>query len=580
MKLKRALLPALALSLCRQLVAQDLLLKDDFNDRAIDSSLWQVSLPFSNPPPTTAMETNGNLVLFRRGVLSGNGTFDGSLDIQGKFRFTGEGDTLSVVFRSDLTVTNQAERRGVQVALKQGTGRVFVIPEPFVSAPITGAYDIAKDQDVTFRITDNNDVVKLYLDDLFSPVMSVTVTNRRGNRIALYNFNGTSSRAQVDYFSIHRLRTTVFLDGKLVHEGPVQKSSAVQVRLQPYYTNSATFYTLDGSEPSFVSTEYQGQFTLNESATVRAVSYRADFLESSESPTIEVQIVPDVVLTNETPGGGIVTFDPTGPAYPSNSVVSMSALPAPGWQFLRWEGAAGGNATNATVTMTNHLAVRAVFVTTLALTSIGSGQVATYPTGVVHAYGARVRLMGLPATGNYFFRWANSVTGNASPATLIVTNSTPGVSALFSTLAANQVSLTTMVNGAGTISLSPALNVLTNGATATLAALPDVDQVFLGWSGDAGGVLNPYRLVMNGNKTVTARFAPGVKFLPNFLSYATNGFGVSMKGVPGFAFTLQASSNLFQWQPVAALTNASGLLPYQHLQAISQPMLFYRVVVP
>ena len=485
-----------------------------------------------------------------------------------------------MVFRSDLTVTNQAERRGVQVALQQGTSRVLIIPEPFVSSPIVGAFPIAKDQDVTFRVTDNGDLVKLYLDDLFTPLMSVTVTNRRGNRIALYNFQGTTSRAQVDYFSVYRLRTAVFIDNKLTHEGPVRKAAAVQVRLQPFYTNSAIFYTLDGTVPSFISTEYRGAFALSQSATIRATSYRADFLESSESSAIEVQIVPDVRLTNETPGGGIINFEPPGLIYSSNSVVSLAAVPAPGWQFLRWEGAVSGTVASNTITMTNHLAVRAVFGTTPALTSIGSGQIQTHPAGPVHAYGSTVRLMALPAPGNYFFRWANSITGNSSPGTLLVTNTTPGVSALFSALAGGQVSLTPLVDGSGTISLSPAMNVFTNGQSVTLTALPDADQVFLGWTGDATGVANPLTFPMNGNKTLTARFAPGVKFQPASSSLGTNGFLLSMKGVPGFAFDLQASSNLLQWARVATLTNAGGILFYQHQDATNRSMQFYRVVAP
>src|SRR6185503_2113711 len=129
-----------------------------------------------------------------------------------------------------------------------------------------------------------------------------------------------------------------------------RKAAAVQVKLQPFYTNSQAFYTLDGTAPSFISTEYTGPFTIAASATLRAVSYRSDFLESVESPAIEVQVVPDVVLTNETPGGGVIQFSPPGPVYPSNTLVSLTASPAPGWQFVRWEGAVSGTElTNTTI---------------------------------------------------------------------------------------------------------------------------------------------------------------------------------------------------------------------------------------
>jgi hypothetical protein len=580
MMLARILSGGLLLALAGELFAQAPLLRDDFDGTAIDSSLWRVTLPFANPPPSTAVETNGNLVLFRRGVLDSRGTFEGSLDIQGKFRFTGESDALSIVFRSDLSVTNQAERRGVQAALQEATGRVFLIPEPFASTPTSGAFMIPKNQDVTFRITDNGDLVRLYFDDLFLPVMSVTITNRRGGHVSLYNSLNTAGRAQVDRFSIHPLRTCVFIDNQLTHEGPVRKTSAAQVKLQPFYTNSLMFYTLDGTEPSFVSTEYDGPFTIGASAIIRAVSYRADFLESTESPAIEVQVLPDVVLTNETPGGGIIQFSPPGPVYSSNTLVSMVAMPAAGWQFMRWDGAARGTALSNTVVMTNHLAVRAVFGTTPALSVIGSGQIQSYPAGPVQAYGSRVRLMALPSPGSYFFRWANGVTGNSSPGTLTVTNATPGVSALFSALVGNQVSLTTQVEGAGTLALSPAMHVFTNGQQVALLAVPDAGHVFLGWTGDASGVGNPLTLLMDASKTVMARFGPAVEFRPAESHLGSDGFLISIKSQPGFTFDLQASPNLVEWEPVATLTNSSGSLFYRHGDATNWPILFYRAVGP
>ena len=559
------------------LSAQAPLLQDDFEDGAIDSALWGVSLPF---PPSSASETNGNLVLFRRGGLDSVETFNGSLDIQGKFRFTGDNDTLSVVFRSDLTVTNQAERRGVQAALQEGTGRVFLIPEPFSSTATGGVFMIAMNQNVNFRITDSGDLVKLYLNDLFFPVLSVSITNRRGAHISLYNSLATTGRTQIDRFSVHPLRTCIFIDNLLTHQGPVRKTAAVQVKLQPFYTNSQAFYTLDGTEPSFISMEYTAPFTIATSATLRAISYRSDFLESVESPTIEIQVVPDVVLTNETPGGGGIQFSPPGPVYPSNTLVSMTAVPAPGWQFVRWEGAASGALLTNTVTMTNHLSVRALFGTVPVLSSIGSGQIQAYPAGPIHAFGSRVRLMAVPAPGSYFFRWANEVFGNSSPGTLTVTNATPGVSALFSTLAANQVSLTLLVDGAGVVLLLPAMNVFTNGQSVMLLALADPGQIFLGWTGDASGVTNPMTILMDGSKTLTARFGPAVEFRPDQSQFGSNGFLLSIKSEPGFIFNLQTSSNLLEWEPVVTLTNPSGSLLYHHSDATNWPTLYYRAVAP
>ena len=188
--------------------------------------------------------------------------------------------------------------------------------------------------------------------------------------------------------------------------------------------------------------------------------------------------------------------------------------------------------------------------------------------------------MAFPAPGSYFFRWANGVSGNTSPGTLTVTNTTPGVSALFSTLTANQVSLTPLVDGAGVVLLLPAMNVFTNGQSVALVALADAGQIFLGWTGDAFGVTNPMTLLMDGSKTLTAKFGPSVEFRPDQSQFGSNGFLLSIKSEAGFVFGLQTSADLLEWIPVATLTNPSGSLLYLHADATNWPTLFYRAAAP
>lgn len=564
--------------------AQGALLFDDFNGTKVDTARWKVVLPYQNTPPSTVQETNGFVELFRRGILEAQDAVSGPLDIEGRFRFVGDSDTLSIVFRSDLTVTNLAERRGVQAALQQGTGRVFLIPEPYATTPITGTYLIGKDTNVSFRVTDQGDTVRLYLQDFLQPVLSVTITNRRGSRLALYNLNGTTSRTRIDEFAVHPLRTAVFVDDTLIRTGRVERMTPARIRFQSIYTNGPVFYTLDGSAPSFLSTEYFGSFVLSNAATLRAVAYTSDFLSSSESPVVQFDYRPLVRLTNETRGGGVVTFDPA-PPYASNQVVTLVAVPGPGWQFLRWEGALGGTSISNQLTLTTNTAVRAVFGTTPAITLLGSGRVVTLPEGPVFEHGTVARLQAIPDPGNYFLRWANSVTGTVSPAILVVTNGAPGVSVLFSPLATNQVPLVLRLDGPGLIGVSPPANVFTNGQSVTLTALnTEPAHVFLGWTGSvftAGLVTtNPLRLTLTGPTSVTARFAPEVRFDPVALAFTTNGLRLAVTGVPGFVFRLEHSSNFVQWTAVETLTNVTGRLLYEHPAARSNAHGIYRVTGP
>lgn len=565
------------------------LLRDTFDDGTVDDTLWTVLKPLSNAPPTAVTETNGTLLLFRRGIVEATGTFPPSIDIEGKFRFTGDSDAFSIVFRSDLSLTNQFERRGVQVSLQQATGRFFIIRDPFSTSapPVQGSFTIAKNQDVRFRIVDYADVVQVYMHlvseengNLFNPKLSLAVTNRLGDRITLYNANNTAARTAIDEFSVYPVGTTLFLDNRLVREGPIRRTNAPVVRVQSFITNATVFYTLDGSEPSFISSEYIGPFPVNASGTLRAIAYSSDFSTSSLSPAIELQIIPDVVLTNLTPGGGVVQFEPAGPVYPSNSVVTGTALPAPGWQFVRWEGAAAGESNPTAIAMTNHAGVRAVFAAVPAFTVVGNGQPATTPEGPLLEYGARVRFTAYPSSGSYFVRWGNAISGTNNPVSIFFTNANTAVTVLFAALGPNLVSLVTPIEGDGRVGSAPGGNTFALGQTISLLAVPDADRVFLGWTGDAASRANPLSLLMDGSKFVTARFGQTVRFLPASNRWSGEGFSLSFTGQAGVVYELQASSNFVDWIGVAPLFNETGRVTHVHGEAVNTPWLFYRVVGP
>jgi len=562
--------------------AQSALLRDTFDDQLADEALWNVVLPITTAPRTTVTETNGNLVLFRRGIVEATASFPASFDMEGKFRFTGDNDVLSIVFRSDLTVTNQFERRGVQVALQESTAKIFIIRDPFSTSapPVQGSFAIAKNQDVRFRIVDHEDVIRLYLDSFLQPLMTLAVTNRRGDRIAIYNASGTAARTALDEFSVHPVGTTLFLDNRIVREGPLHRTNAAQVRIQSFFTNAAIFYTLDGSEPSFISSEYVTPFLLESSATLRAIAYSSDFQNTSLSPSVEVQIIPDVVLTNLTPGGGVIQFEPPGPVYPSNALVTATALPAPGWQFLRWEGAAAGDINPTLVVMTNHVRVRAVFGAAPAFTIVGNGQPVVTPDSPVLQYGASVRYTAFPAAGSYFVRWGNAVTGTNNPVSFVFTNANTAVTVLFAALGPNQVSLVTPIDGNGRVASAPGGNTFTLGQTISLLAVPDPNHIFVGWSGDVISYTNPVSILMDSSKVATARFGLPVRFQPAFSVWNGTGFTLSFTGQVGMTFELQASSNFVDWTSVAPLLNETGRVTFVHGDALNTPSLFYRVGGP
>ena len=64
--------------------------------------------------------------------------------------------------------------------------------------------------------------------------------------------------------------------------------------------------------------------------------------------------------------------------------------------------------------------------------------------------------------------------------------------------------------GNGKVTKSPDQAIYTYGTTVTLTAVPDPQNQFVGWSGTFSSTTNPYALLMDGNKTVTATFVRSV----------------------------------------------------------------------
>lgn len=59
----------------------------------------------------------------------------------------------------------------------------------------------------------------------------------------------------------------------------------------------------------------------------------------------------------------------------------------------------------------------------------------------------------------------------------------------------------------GSVAITPLKQRYDPGETVTLAATPFIDNIFVGWVGDLNAVANPATLVLDGNKTLRARFA-------------------------------------------------------------------------
>ena len=354
----------------------------------------------------------------------------------------------------------------------------------------------------------------------------------------------------------------------------------VNVQLQTFFPNGTLFYTLDGSPPTFASAQYAGTFAVSRTATLRVITYSADFLQSWELDAITLNVIPTYTLSASSPGGGTVSVVPPGGPYVSNTVVQVTANPASGWAFLGWWGDARGANPTVNVTMNRNRFVQARFGTTLNTTVAGSGSVLLVPPGGFYPYGTAVQLHGVPQAGNSFVLWGNAGSGNSNPLNFPLTNANPTVSSLFAPLSAGQYTLTVLPDGLGQVSVEPAASTYENWQRVTLTALPEAGQQFLGWSGDATGTDNPLGLGMTQSRAVVAHFTrrPRFEVRGDLNGLNDQGFRLTLTGEFGALYRIDGSTNLLDWTEVLTVTNVFGTEQIIDGPATNLPARAYKAV--
>jgi cyclophilin family peptidyl-prolyl cis-trans isomerase len=251
------------------------------------------------------------------------------------------------------------------------------------------------------------------------------------------------------------------------------------------------------------------------------------------------------ILTVNTQGQG--TVSPNGGSYQASEPVTLTATPDPGWHFLFWQGDVTGYTSPTQVTMVTNKTVTAVFeqdAATYPLTIQVTGQGTVNPNGGFFNAGQQVTLTPTPAPGWYFDHWEDAITGSANPG-LLTMNSTKTVTAVFHSL--TQYTLTTQIQGQGTVSRSPYRSSYDVGEVVTVTAAPLPAWEFVRWFDGATGQTNPVQVTMDSSKMVIAQFArqsaPRVEFqttlgtivlqlnrtkapitVDNFVQYVLDGF--------------------------------------------------------
>jgi hypothetical protein len=298
----------------------------------------------------------------------------------------------------------------------------------------------------------------------------------------------------------------------------------------------------------------------------------AVFLNTTTPP------LPMYPLLATTAGGGVVFPDPLLAGYTSNTLVTVIAKAASGWQLLDWLGdAAGGNAS-VECNITRPMCLEAVFGTRLFTSTDGDGAVIATPSCEFHPYGSSVRIVAVPVAGSYFAGWSGGAGGDINPRSMPVLNANSTITASFAPLSAGQCALTVISDGLGRVSVTPRANRYANGQNVTVTATPDRGQQFLGWSGDASGASNPLVLTMNRSTVMTAQFTrrPSLALPPCFGAVNTEAVHLVLTGEAGTTNRIEFSDDLRAWGSLATVTNRWGMMQHTDRTATNTAQRFYR----
>ncbi|MBO2008207.1 InlB B-repeat-containing protein [Hymenobacter negativus] len=139
--------------------------------------------------------------------------------------------------------------------------------------------------------------------------------------------------------------------------------------------------------------------------------------------------------------GGTITRSPNATSYAAGTVVTLTAVPAAGYVFAGWSGAASGSSATTTVTVTANSTATATFTpstaTTYTLTTTASptagGTITRSPNASSYAAGTVVTLTATAAAGYAFSGWSGASTATTATTTVTVNANSTATAAFTAT---------------------------------------------------------------------------------------------------------------------------------------------------
>jgi hypothetical protein len=292
-------------------------------------------------------------------------------------------------------------------------------------------------------------------------------------------------------------------------EGPYDPGTVVHLAAHP--ANGWRFAGWSG--------DAVGQATEVELSMDAARTVAAEFVPWALYPLSVSKRVKSGIGVTLSEGWGWVELDPPGGMYPSNTLVTLTAVvpqisfAAGHTGFSQWTGDATGPSSRVTLRMDRPRSVMAEFRYVpwgpgrfwLNVAAVGGGIVVATPPSEdlpVYYWGTPAVITAVPTSGWSFLHWTGNGVGTV-PTTTVGLGRDSYVEAVFGT------PLRTVASGAGTIEVSPDRTLHPGEAKVRLLAIPAEGHAFARWGNAVSGTNNPIELtVRDAEPTVAALFVP------------------------------------------------------------------------
>ena len=233
--------------------------------------------------------------------------------------------------------------------------------------------------------------------------------------------------------------------------------------------------------------------------------------------------------------GGTVAKNPDQATYDENAVVTITATPETGYEFVKWS----DEVTDATrtITMDQNYELEAIFATTatpqytLTLTATTGGTVAKTPDLVIYDKNAVVTIKATPDTDYEFVKWSD---GNTNATRIITMDQNYVLEAIFAEKTVVKYTLNLTAGTGGTVTKDPDQANYEEGVVVTIKAVPDVDFEFVTWSD--GNTDAQRTITMDKNYNLQAEFRSTLIPTDYYTMTLTSGVGGSVSKDPDQAY--------------------------------------------